>query len=144
MKTIKTFVLTAISLASFSGLALAEAELDGYCPVCYVAAGKAVEGVEEFKSDYKGKSYLFVKQGAKDAFDADPEKFLPAYDGLCAYGMSKGKKFESDPTLFSVIDGVIYLNFNEKVKAEFDKDPKSFIAKADANWAEMSAKADKK
>lgn len=143
MKTIKSFVIGALAFASFSTFALAEAEIDGFCPVCYIAADKAVEGKEEFKSEYEGKTYLFVKQEAKDAFDKEPEKFLPAYGGLCAYGMSLGSEIESDPRYFSVVDGKIYLNSSAKTKKLFDADPKAFIAKANEKFA-MLSKAEKK
>jgi len=42
MKFIKTFVIGALAFASFSIFSLAEAEIDGYCPVCYIAADKAL------------------------------------------------------------------------------------------------------
>lgn len=141
MKSIKTFVIGAFALASFSSLALAEAELSGYCPVCYVAAGKAVEGTKEFESEYKGKTYLFVNQKAKDAFDTSPDKFLPAYDGLCAYGMSLGKEFAGDPTQFTVFDNVIYLNSSADTKRQFDAEPANFIKAANENFAMLKEKA---
>lgn len=138
MKTIKTLVLGAIASLSFTSALFAEAELDGYCPVCYIAAGKAVLGTEEFSSEYKGHTYYFVKSEAVEAFEANPEKFLPAYDGLCAYGVSLGKKFEGDPTQFSVVDGKIYLNSSAETKALFDADPASFVKNAEMKWETVS------
>ena len=134
MKKIKLFVIGALAFASFSAFALAEAEIDGYCTVCYIAADKAVKGLPEFKSELDGKTYLFVKKEAKAAFDKDPSKFLPAYDGLCSYGVSLGKEFDSDPEQFSVVDGVIYLNSSAETKKLFDADPEKFIAEANAKW----------
>lgn len=140
MKTFKKLLVTSFILLTGSLFAKDKAAvaLDGYCPVCYVAAGKAVKGTEEFKTTHEGKIYYFVKQGALDAFVAEPQKFLPAYDGYCAYGMSLGKKFESDPTVFTVIDGVIYLNKDASISKIFHKDTKGAIAKADAEWKKMT------
>lgn len=115
----------------------AEPELDGYCVVCYISAGKAVKGVEEFSADHDGKTYYFVSQDALDAFKKSPEKFLPQYDGWCAYGMTFGKKFPVDPTVFSVVDGKLYLNKDEKVGEIFEKDEAKYIADADKEWAKM-------
>jgi len=140
MKTLKKLLLASLALVSgtlFAADEMDKAALDGYCPVCYVAAGKAVKGVPEFKAEHNGKTYWFVKQGALDAFKESPEKFLPAYDGLCAYGMSFGKKFESDPTVFSVIDGKIYLNKDASIGEKFAEDKAGFIAKADAEWKKI-------
>lgn len=141
MKTVKNTVISAVALIGLSSFGFAEAELDGYCPVCYVAAGKAVQGVEEFKSEHNGKTYLFVKEEAKAAFDKDPEKFLPAYDGLCAYGVSLGKVFKGDPTQFTVVDGKIYLNSNEEIKGKFDADKEKFIKAAEEKWEMVSKEA---
>lgn len=112
----------------------AEPALGGYCPVCYLAAGKAAKGTAEFTAQHEGETYYFVGQKAVDAFNENPEKFLPQYDGYCAYGMSLGKKFESDPTVFSVIDGKLYLNKSDKVAGLFAEGTASHISKADAQW----------
>ena len=135
---IKSIVVGALALLGFASFSFAEAELDGYCPVCYVAAGKAVKGTEEFKADHDGKTYYFVKEEAKAAFEKEPEKFLPAYDGYCSYGISLGKKFKADPTQFTVVDGVIYLNSSEDIKKKFDDDKAGFIKAANEKWETVS------
>ena len=117
-----------------------EPALGGYCPVCYVAKNVAAKGTDEFKAEHNGETYLFVSKDALDAFNATPEKFLPAYDGYCAYGMSLGKKFESDPTAFSVIDGKIYLNKDADIQKLFKKNTKGAIVKADRHWKALEMK----
>ena len=139
MKTLKKLLVAGLALVSGTLFAAEKAPLalDGYCPVCYIAAGKAVKGTSEFKAEHAGHTYYFVKQGALDAFKKTPEKFLPAYGGLCAYGMSLGKKFESDPTVFKVIDEKIYLNKDASIGKLFAKDTASHITKADAEWKKI-------
>ena len=147
MKLIK--MITVFIALTFSANAAPEKEmkkdlaLDGYCPVCYIAAGKANKGSSEFTSEHNGKTYQFVSTGTKAMFDKEPSKFLPQYDGYCAYGMSLGKKFDSDPTVFSVIDGKIYLNKNAKVKTLFSKDTKGILVKADSEWKAIEIKMKK-
>jgi YHS domain-containing protein len=114
-----------------------KAELGGYCPVCYISAGKAVEGKKEYTVEHAGKKYLFVSEQAVAAFKQDPSKYLPAYDGWCAFGMSLGKKFESDPTVFKVVDGRLFLNKNADVGKLFSEGTKEHISKADAEWKKM-------
>lgn len=129
-------ILTVTAFLTISSSAFAgEYALDGYCPVCYLAANKAAKGTTEFKAEYKGQTYLFVNQGALDTFNADPEKYLPEYHGYCAYGMSLGKKFESDPTVFTVKDGSYYLNKDAEIAKLFHKDTADHIAKANIHWA---------
>jgi len=120
MKLFKTLALL-ISAIAFTATAQAEkVALDGYCPVCYIAAGKAAKGDSKFSSEYEGKTYHFV-----------------SYDGFCAYGVAKGKKFAGDPKVFTVVDGVTYLNFNEDISKKFNKDAKGFITEAEKNWPKV-------
>lgn len=141
MKIIKKLALALASLVTLSSMAIAgEAKLDGYCPVCYIAANKAVKGVKEFQSEHNGNTYWFVKAAAKEAFDKSPEKFLPQYDGLCAYGVSLGKEFKSDPTQFAVVDGKLYLNSSKKTQKLFKAAESKTVASADTHWKTMKMK----
>ncbi|MGB6220727.1 YHS domain-containing (seleno)protein [Haloferula sp.] len=129
------FVFTALTAQSEE---MKKPELDGYCPVCYIAAGKAVEGKKEYAVEHEGKTYLFVNNEAVSAFEKEPAKYLPAYDGWCAYGISLGKKFESDPTVFKVVDGRLFLNKSPEVGELFSKGTEGHISKADAEWKKMA------
>ena len=144
MKTIKTILALIAFAFTSSAVAADDADkkgpaLDGYCPVCYIAAGKAVKGEESRAHEYKGETYLFVSDEALAAFKATPEKFLPAYNGHCSYGISLGKKFDGDPTKFTVVDGKIYLNGNQEVHDKFLKDSKNLIQKADGEWKKINS-----
>jgi len=136
MKLIKLFSLLIAMMTTLS----AQTEnlaLDGYCPVCYVAAGKANKGTAEFSAVHNEKTYYFVNAATKAMFVAEPGKFLPQYDGLCAYGVALGKQFKADPTVFSVVDGKVYLNKDAKIGEAFKKDQKALIVKAEANWPKV-------
>lgn len=85
------------------------AELKGYCPVAYFALGKPLEGDSQFSSSYEGKLYQFVSEEAKAEFDLHPDKYVPAFGGRCAFGMSIEKEFESCPTNFKIIDERLHL-----------------------------------
>jgi len=114
------------------------AALDGYCPVAYVAMDMAVKGDPEISLDYDGEHYLFGNADAKKMFEADPSKYDVAYDGYCATAVSMGKKLESDPTLFTVEDGVTYLFSSAEAKQMFDSNPDGVVKKADAQWAKLN------
>jgi len=113
-------------------------ELDGYCPVAYLVMEKSVEGDSKYSSTYEGKTYSLVNADAKKMFDAEPEKYLPKYDGYCATAVAMGKMMESDPQLFSVYNGSTYLFSNKMAKESFDKDPKMTIKNADKNFAALN------
>lgn len=139
MKIVK-FIAVLFALVTTLSAAPKNLALDGYCPVCYIAAGKAAKGDANITSEYKGKTYYFVSEDVKGMFDEEPEKWLPQYDGWCAYGMAKGKKFKADPTVFTVENDKLYLNLNKKISKKFNADKAALIADADKNWKEMTMK----
>ena len=141
MKTLPTLLVAVFAL--FSNQLFADEvkpALGGHCPVCYIAAGKAAKGSSEFQAEHKGKVYYFVSAETRDSFKKTPEKFLPAYDGYCGFGMSLGKKFESDPTVFTVVGDKYYLNKDADIGKKFSADSANLIKKADAQWKTMTMK----
>lgn len=96
--------------------------------------GKPAKGDARFATDRAGARYLFVSATNKARFDAAPAKFLPQYDGFCAYGASRGYKAPIEPGTGVVIGGKLYFNYNQAVAERFNKDRAGYIAKADANW----------
>jgi YHS domain-containing protein len=122
------------------GSMMKDVALHEYCPVAYLAAGKALKGSEKYSSTYKGKTYYFVDAGIKKLFDATPAKYLPKYDSYCATAMAVGKKVESNPELFSVHKNATYLFSTEEAKAAFDSDPNGTATKADKYFAAQAKK----
>ncbi len=116
----------------------AKVEVSGYCPVAYLVMQKSVEGNPQYSSTYEGKTYYLANAKAKKMFDAEPEKYLPKYDGYCATAVSMGKLMESDPQLFSVYNGTTYLFSNKMAKETFDKNPEMTIKNADKNFAALT------
>ena len=98
----------------------------------------AIKGKEEFKYSYKGAIYYFFSMSNKKAFIANPEKYLPAYGGWCAYAMGyDGSLVEIDPTSYKVIDGKTYLFYKSvfnDTREKWNKDEKNLKSKADKNW----------
>lgn len=88
--------------------------LEGYCPVAYFAVNKPVKGKREFAVEHKGVRYLFVNADAKAAFQKNPDKYVPAYGGWCAFGMAIGDKFPVDPTSFKIVNGRLNLFLKNK------------------------------
>ncbi len=114
-----------------------EPAIDGYCPVAYVLADKAIKGKPEFSAEHEGKTYWFVSEDAKQAFVKEPQKFAVKYDSWCATGVAYGKKITSDPKVFTVYDGAVYLFSNADAKKVFDKDKDGLARKADQNWGSL-------
>jgi len=140
MKRIKSILALALATLLTSFAQAAEPAIGGYCPVCYLATGEAVKGSSKLTSEHSGKTYYFASEDARKAFDKNPAKFLPAYDGLCAYCVSAGKKAAADPTIFTIHNGRLFLNKDKEIDDLFRKDLAANIAKADKKWKKMNKK----
>jgi YHS domain-containing protein len=112
-------------------------EIAGYCPVAYVAANKPVKGVAEHAVVQDGVTYWFVNADAKAAYEATPEKFEVKYKGWCATGLSMGKKIPSDPAVFAVHAGKVYLFSNTDARDAFLQSPDTMVSAADTQWSSM-------
>jgi YHS domain-containing protein len=141
MKKFAFPVILTIALAVASMLvAQSKPAIGGYCPVAYKAMNKAMKGDPKFASTHDGQTFYLTNADAKKMYDANPAEYTPVYHSYCAAGVAKGMKIESDPTLFSVVDGKTYLFSSKEAKMMFDKEAKMMVAQADKNWPEVSKK----
>ena len=111
-----------------------EGAIRGYDPVAYFKVGKPVKGKKEFSTLWKGAQWSFSSKQNLDAFKSNPEKYAPQYGGYCAFGTSEGHKAPTQPDAFTIVNNKLYLNYDNDVKIEWNKDQKGRITKADKNW----------
>jgi YHS domain-containing protein len=140
MMPIRNF-LAFIALALVTGLpahAQGTAEpavaLQGMDVVSYFKEGGPVKGQAAFRHDFDGARYLFSSAQNKAAFVADPDRYLPQFDGLCTTGLSKGFNSKSDPNAWKIVDGKLYL-FSTYGPLPADSQAPEIIAGANRNWA---------
>jgi len=115
--------------------------LRGYDPVAYFDGSKPTHGIAKFSAAYGGGHYLFASEAHRASFVANPGKYVPQFGGYCALGASEGEKVDANPETGKVVNGKLYVNYNEKAKAIFDKDTPATIAKAEENWPKIKDKA---
>lgn len=106
----------------------------GYDTVEYFISGKATKGKKAFKLDYMGAEWRFASMGNLEAFKADPDKYRPQYGGYCAWAMARGYAASGDPKEWKIVDGKLYLNYDDDVKAKWLKDIPGFIKQADIKF----------
>ncbi|MEP0069073.1 YHS domain-containing (seleno)protein [Pyruvatibacter sp.] len=111
--------------------------VSGYDPVAYFREGKPVEGSSAFETEHDGYTYRFANQTNLDDFIADPEAFAPQYGGYCAWAVSQGSTASADPNNWTIVDGKLYLNYNDDVQSRWEADIPGFIEKADSNWPKV-------
>ena len=87
---------------------------EGYDVVNYFAANTAEKGSIEFSTTNKGATYYFLNDVNLKAFQASPSKYLPQFDGYCAFAVAKmNKKVPVNPETFRIDDGKLYLFYND-------------------------------
>lgn len=114
--------------------------IQGYDPVAYFTDNKAVKGNAKFNSEHEGAKYQFVSAEHKAMFEANPEKYAPAYGGYCGYAASIDRLSPISPEWFQIEDGKLILQHNQKAFDLFNKGLKENVVKADANWPGLVAK----
>lgn len=134
-------VLWAALFSAMQSVAHAQAPaapvaLKGYDPVAYFTEGKPVKGVPGNSLEFDDARYWFSSAKNKSAFVADPDKYSPQFAGFCSGGMAKGKKAESNPELWAVVNGKLYMFSSLKAKEEVLANPER-IAEAHKNWANL-------
>jgi YHS domain-containing protein len=111
--------------------------LKGYCPASYVKRGEAVKGQPGIQASFRGRVYYFADEASKAEFLINPRGVLPQYDGYCAEGVSRGRRYPADPTQFLVRDGKAYLFYDVKTKDKFLASVDESIKEADAQWLKI-------
>jgi len=117
--------------------------IQGYDPVAFFTDHQPVKGSQQFLSKQDGAIYFFATKKHKEMFTKDPAKYEPAFGGYCAYGLSKGKLVDIDVDAFQIVDGRLLLQYSKGVRDDFNKDTKSNLAKAEANWPGLVEKKGK-
>ncbi len=121
--------------ASSTGLAM-----QGYDPVAYFTDGEATKGSYKITALHNDALYRFATEEHKAAFEANPEAYLPAYGGYCAFGAAMGFKFDGDPTYWKIVDNKLYLNLSQDIQQRWEGDIPGFIEKASVNWETIADK----
>lgn len=136
---ILTLMLTGLTSNAFAGNIHANSTtgVQGYDLVSYHSSNGPVRGSGHFLSVHDGVTYLFASKENKQAFDQAPDKYLPAYGGYCAFGVSVGKKFVGDPEVWKVVDGTLYLNLDKNIQKDWLKDVPGRIEAANKHWAKI-------
>lgn len=115
--------------------------VQGYDVVSYHTGKRPLRGNGNFVAEHAGATYLFSSKANQQQFMANPEKYVPAFGGYCAFGVSVGKKFIGDPEVWRVVDGTLYLNLDAGIQDEWLKDVPGRIKTANTNWKKIKDKS---
>jgi len=73
-------------------------------------------------------------------FQTGPNQYVPAFGGYCAYGVAVGAKLDGDPRYWKIVDGKLYLTFDEQMQETWLEDVPGNIQKAEKNWTQIKHK----
>ena len=112
----------------------------GYAPVASFKQDKPVKGSSAYTATHEGSTFHFASAANRDAFAADPGKYAPQYGGFCAYAVANGYKAKIEPDAFTIVNGKLYLNYDQSIQQRWRRDVPGYIKKGDHNWPEVSKK----
>lgn len=116
-----------------------EIAIKKYDPVAYFTESRAVHGTDEYTFSYRDMIWYFSSQKNRDLFAADPQAYAPQYDGYCAWAMTESRLAVTDPEVWKIIDGKLYLNCSRAAYEKWARDIPAHIKTADRIWAEKFA-----
>lgn len=120
--------------------------IQGYDPVAYFETARAVKGLSDFTSTYRGVTYHFATEANRGRFADEPDMYLPAYGGWCATAMTEGRKVGIDPASFKVTQGRLFLfykGWRGDALKEWNKDEPALTRKADEHWNKIAPPRDR-
>ena len=106
----------------------------GYDIVSYHTEDMPLDGLDTITADHNGVTWYFATEANREIFLADPERYVPAYDGHCAYALANDRKVRSDPLAYRVVDGVLYMNFSPSIQERWERDIPGYLEQSEANW----------
>lgn len=142
----RRLALAVVSCAMWGAAALADGRkvfaddfgvaANGYDVVAYFD-NKATRGIPGIQVEYLGKTWYFETQENADRFQGSPERYVPQFGGYCAYGVSQGYLAPTDPEAWSVINGKLYLNYNQVIRTRWLADVDHFLVTAEKHWPRL-------
>ncbi|WP_284487621.1 YHS domain-containing (seleno)protein [Sedimentitalea xiamensis] len=113
--------------------------LDGYDVVSYFLDTEPKPGAPTHSVIWKGVVWQFETDENRQLFEANPRAYAPQFGGYCAYGVAKGVVVSTDPRVWHIYQGKLYLTRDRKAMQAWIVDVPGNVAEAGARWPEVLA-----
>lgn len=142
----KVIIVSVLALASNSSFAfdqintgyLSDLTLEGYDTTSYHTKGEPIEGSSKYKFNWNGAEWHFLRAEDRDLFAANPESFAPQYGGYCSNQMSLGNLSDTDPNVWLIHEGKLYLFGHDVGRDRWaNTGVADRIKEADKHWKEF-------
>jgi YHS domain-containing protein len=150
MRTFRAlFLMAALLLGATAAVAQSAASfnldngvaIEGYDPVAYFTENAAVPGDPDISTTHNGVTYYFSTEEHRELFSDDPDRYVPAYGGWCAFAAARGRLADINPEQFVVHEGTLYLNYSGWINRRFVNQLEENIEQATANWPDLAREA---
>ncbi|GJD81342.1 YHS domain-containing (seleno)protein [Methylobacterium gregans] len=111
--------------------------LRGYDAVSYFLPGGPRAGDARFELSWGGRAWRFASAGNRAAFAAGPEAYAPRLDGHDPVGVLDGRLVDTDPLVFALLGGRLYLFRDAERRARLIADP-GLADRAEARWPDLA------
>lgn len=111
--------------------------LKGYDPVAYFTQKKPVKGDPKYQAKYQGAIYQFSSAANLATFKKNPSKYAPQFGAFCANGVRNKQLNDSDPDVFFIVKGKLYVCASPEAKKEFQANEDEDIVAANKAWQEL-------
>ena len=117
--------------------------INGYDPVAFFTDNKPVKGNPAFTFKYEDAIYQFASQEHLDLFKSNPEKYKPQFGAWCAYAVSLGRVAPIDVNTFSIVNGRLVIQHNQKAVRGWNENVQGNLKLADKYWPKVTANGGK-
>ncbi len=112
--------------------------LDGVDVVAYFTQQEMVKGSRNHTVLWQGATWYFSCDEHRKVFLQEPLKYAPQYGGFCAFGITEGLTVKPDPKSWSVVEGKLYLNYDEYTRTLWSRNNPLLIKEADDYWQQQA------
>ena len=139
-------IMLAVFLSIFSTATFATSSkqssspyfIEGFDVVSYFRDSGPLEGSTDLMVVKDDLTLLFSSEENLSDFQENPDAYMPAYNGNCAYGIVYGMKSMIDPLQYDIVDGRLYLQLNSGTKNRWNRRVTRNIKKGDRVWKKLS------
>jgi len=129
-----------VAKSRLSGVAIGGHDSVAYHTLEREPQAKAKSGKKSYVVSYKGAKWRFGSEESAKLFEADPERYSPAYNGHCANALSLGKGLvKTNGKTWEIYEDQLYLFYAPQGRTRWnDGNWKKYKVDSDAAWEKLS------
>ena len=110
--------------------------LYGHDPVAYFTDHDAVPGLPSIKHEHLGVTYRFASEANRDAFRADPLRYMPQFGGYCSNGVNYAIPGGGGggPNTWRIYRGKLYVFGGQQARDHFEMNTERNLELAHHYW----------